>query len=52
MFSNINSLRSDFFHKLHPSDIMQFAFFSKIENLNSKIENFEAGRIILNNFYF
>lgn len=52
MFSNIKSLLPFCLHNFHPIDTMQFASFPKIENLNSKIENFAAGRIILNNFYF
>jgi hypothetical protein len=52
MFSNINCPCSlDKLH-IHFPDIMQFAVFSKIEILKSKIENFKAGGIILNNFYF
>lgn len=52
MFSNIKCLFMFACAYIHYIDIMQFAFFSKIEILKSKIENFKAGGMILNNFYF
>jgi hypothetical protein len=52
MFSNIKCLRQNAKTNTHFIDIMKLADFSKIKIKKSKIENYKAGRIILNNFYF